>query len=175
MTLRVARTDAFGGADFATTRLRIPWTPEEGLFVFDQFGGATPLEIPMPDDFVKRGTFPYVILSCYDGDTAFLAQRWFDRPIGSWKKIGDVGVDSASVCLTPRSVAERISGDGLTEAEKLVQDAPDLWAQVALDARPTLGVRITSGDGSYPLQLALDPSGAAIGWVLELGIAQTTD
>ena len=62
MTLRVDRTDAFGGVDFSTTRLRIPWTPDEGLFVYDQFGGATPVEIPLPDALVARGTFPYVIL-----------------------------------------------------------------------------------------------------------------
>ena len=54
-----------------------------------------------------------------------------------------------------------------------VHDSPDLWAQVALDARPLLGVRITLGDGAYPLQLALDAQGAVIGWVLELGIAET--
>src|SRR4029079_8914055 len=141
MTLRVPRTDAFGGADFATTRLRIPWTPAEGLFVYDQFGGARPCEVALPDDLVAPGTFPYVILSCHDGDTAFLAQRWFNRPVASWKALEDVGVEYSSVCLTPRSVAERISGNGLSEAERLVMDAPDLWAQVALDARPLLGVR----------------------------------
>ena len=173
MTLRVDRSDAFGGASFATTRLRIPWTPEEGLFIFDQFGGATPFEVPLPDNLVARGTFPYVILSCHDGDTAFLAQRWFDRKIASWSRHGEVSVDSASVCLTPRSIAESISGNGVGEAEKLVHDAPDLWAQVALDGRPLLGVRLTLGDGRFPLQIALDETGAALGWVLELGLAQT--
>jgi hypothetical protein len=174
MSMRVAREAAFGGADFATTRIRIPWSPDEGLFLFDQFGGATPLEIPLPPELVKRGMFPYVILSCFDGDTAFLAQRWFDRPIAGWNLLCHVGVDASSVCLTPRSVAEQISGDGLVEAENLVQNAPDLWAQVALDARPVLGVRITVGDGSYPLQIALDAAGAPLGWVLELGIAETS-
>jgi hypothetical protein len=172
MTLRVSRTDAFGGAGFATTRLRIPWTPEEGLFLFDQFRGAAPSEIPLPEALVARGTFPYVILSCHDGDTAFLAQRWFDRPVASWTVHGELGIDSASVCLTPRSIAEEISGNGLADAEKLVLDAPDLWAQVALDGRPLLGVRITLGDGTYPLQIAHDADGEAIGWVLELGVAQ---
>ena len=174
MKLRVARTDAFGGADFATTRLRIPWTTAEGLFLYDPFGGATPLEIPLPADLVARGMFPYVILSCHDGDTAFLAQRWFDRPVGSWQLLAHVGVDSASVCLAPRTVAERITGAGLAEAERFVHDAPDLWAQVALDARPLLGVRVTLGDGAYPLHVALDGEGSAIGWVLELGVTETT-
>lgn len=174
MTLRVPRKDAFGGADFATTRLRIPWTTAEGLFIFDQFGGAAPLEVPMPDDFVARGTFPYVILSLHDGETVFVAQRWFDRPIASWRLLAHVDVDSSTICLTPRSIAERISGDGLAEAEKLVLEAPDLWAQVALDARPAIGIRITAGDGSYALQLALDAAGSALGWVLELGIVEAT-
>ena len=174
MTWRVPRTDAFGGANFATTRLRVPWSPADGLFLFDQFGGAAPVEVPLHPDLVKRGTFPYVILSCHDGDSAFLAQRWFDRPIGSWKLGGELSVDSASLCLTPRAVAERITGNGLAEAEKLVQDATDLWAQVALDGHPVLGVRVTVGDGTYPLHIALDDLGAPMGWVLELGIAETT-
>jgi hypothetical protein len=174
MTWRVDRSEAFGGASFATSRLRIPWAPDEGLFIFDQFGGGSPLEVPLPDALVGRGTFPYVILSCHDGDTAFLAQRWFDRPIAAWHLHGEVGVDSASVCITPRSIAERISGRGLAEAEKLVHDAPDLWAQVALEGRPLLGIRTTLGDGSFPLQIALDAASEPIGWVLELGLAQTT-
>ncbi len=174
MTLRVDRTDAFGGASFATSRLRIPWTPQEGLFLFDQFGGATPFEVPLPEGLVARGTFPYVILSCHDTDTAFLAQKWFDRPITSWRLHGEVAVASASVCLTPRSIADSITGNGLADAEKLVNDAPDLWAQVALDGQPLLGVRITVGDGAYPLQIALDERGAPVGWVLELGVAKTT-
>jgi len=174
MTLRVDRNEAFGGSSFATTRLRIPWTPEDGLFVFDQFGGAAPIELPLPESLVARGMFPYVILSCHDTDTAFLAQRWFDRPIASWTLVGEVGVDSATICLTPRTIAESITGNGLGAAEKLVQEAPDLWAQVALDGRPLLGVRVTVGDGSYPLRIALDESGAPVGWVLELGVASTT-
>lgn len=168
------RSDAFGGADFATTRLRIPWSPDEGLFVYDQFGGALPFEVPLPDALIARGTFPYVILSCHDGDSAFLAQRWFDRPIASWRRHTQLGVDSASVCLAPRSIAEKITGNGLADAERLVQAAPDLWAQVSLDGRPLLGVRVSVGDGSYPLQIALDQNGEALGWVLELGLAQTT-
>lgn len=174
MTLRVPRTDAFGGADFATTRVRIPWTPGEGLFLFDQFGGAAPTEVPLPGDLIARGMYPYVILSCHDGESVLLAQRWFDRPIASWKLVHELGVDSASVCLTPRSVAERITGNGLAAAERLVQDAPDLWAQVALDAQPLVGVRVTAGDGTYPLRLGLDASGSGVGWVLELGGVETT-
>jgi len=175
MTLRVPRTDAFGGANFATSRLRIPWTPDEGLVVVDQFGGAAPLEVPLPDALVARGTFPYVILSCFDGNTAFLAQRWFDRPVVAWELLGEVGVDSASVCLAPRTSAHRVSGKGLAEAEQVVHESPDFWAQVAVDARPLLGVRTTLGDGAYPLLLALDDASEPIGWVLELGIAETTD
>jgi hypothetical protein len=112
-----------------------------------------------------------VILSCHDGDTAFLAQRWFDRPIAGWHVQGEVCVDSATVCLTPRSIAERISGKGLAEAETLLHDAPELWAQVALDGRPLLGVRTTFGDGSFPLHIAFDEANEMIGWVLELGLA----
>lgn len=174
MTLRVDRSSAFGGGPFATYGSRIPWTTAEGLFLFDPFGGRPPLEIPLPPSLVARGTFPYVILSCHDGESAFFAQRWFDREIASWRLIDEVGVDSASVCLTPRSVADGITGDGLATAEKLVQDAPDLWAQVALDAHPVMGVRITAGDGAYALRLALDADGASLGWVLELGVATTT-
>jgi hypothetical protein len=55
-----------------------------------------------------------------------------------------------------------------------VHDAPDLWAQVALEGRPLLGIRTTLGDGSFPLQIALDAASEPIGWVLELGLAQTT-
>lgn len=174
MTLRVDRSEAFGGSSFATTRLRIPWSPEDGLFVFDQFGGAVPIEVPLPGSLVARGMFPYVILSCHDTDSAFLAQRWFDRPIASWLLHGHLGVDSATICLTPRTIAESISGSGLEAAEQLVREAPDLWAQVALDGRPLLGVRVTVGDGNYPLHIALDPSGEPLGWVLELGVASTT-
>jgi hypothetical protein len=173
MKMCVARTDAFGGADFATTRLRLPWGPDEGLFVFDQFGHASPIEVPLPDDLVRRGMFPYVILSTHDGESALLAQKWFDRPITSWQLIADAGVDAASVCLTPRAVANGISGHGLREAESVVQNAPDLWAQVALDTHPVLGVRITLGDGAYPLRLALDANGVGVGWVLELGVVET--
>lgn len=144
-----------------------------GAFLFDPFGGAKPCEIALPPNLVARGTFPYVVLSCHDGESAFLGQRWFDRDIASWRLIDELGVDSASVCLTPRSVADRITGDGLSAAKKLVQDAPDLWAQVALDGHPVLGVRITRGDGAYPLQLALDAKRSAVGWVLELGLATT--
>ena len=172
------RSEAFGGGNFSTTRLRIPWTPEEGLFLYDQFGGALPLEVPLPDALVARGTFPYVILSCHDGDTAFLAQRWFDRPIASWKLLNQVSVAShgagASVCLAPRSIAEKISGNGLAEAERLVQAAPDLWAQVSLDGRPLLGVRVSRGDGTYALHIARDQNNEALGFVLELGIAEGT-
>jgi hypothetical protein len=168
MASRVDRTEAFGGGSFATYRLRIPWTTGDGLFLFDQFGGATPREVPLPPQLVARGTFPYVVLSCDDGESAFLAQRWFDREIVAWRRIDELSVDSACVCLTPRAVAEGISGDGLSAAEKLVQDAPDLWAQVALDGHPLLGIRITAGDGQYPLYLAVDAAGASLGWVLEL-------
>jgi hypothetical protein len=174
MSWRVARSDAFGGASFSTTRLRIPWAPSDGLFVYDTFGGAAPIELPLPEELVARGTFPYVILSCHDLDAAFLAQRWFDRPITSWHLLAHVQVGRTTVCLTTRSTATTLSGAGLVEAERLVNDAPDLWAQVALDAQPVLGVRVTRGAGTYPLHLALDETGTPVGWVLGLGVAETT-
>jgi hypothetical protein len=175
MAMRVPRTDAFGGASFATSRLRLPFGPEEGLFVFDRLGEGAPLEVPLPASLVGRGTFPYVILSSFDGDTAFLAQRWVDRPVAAWQALGAARVSSASVCLTPYQVATRPSRDGLVEAARVVRSAPDLWAPLALEGGPLLGVRITQGNGAYPLSLACGASGEAVGWVLEFGLAETTD
>ncbi|MCA9597842.1 MAG: hypothetical protein KC776_31235, partial [Myxococcales bacterium] len=81
----------------------------------------------------------------------------------------EVLVDAASVCATSRTTATSISGDDLVEAEDALF-AADYWVQTSLDGVPILAIKITVGDGAFPLYLAKSATGESVGWMLELGL-----
>lgn len=159
------RKDAFR----ATQRIPVAWRPADGLWVFDQFGGAAPYEIELPDDVRHQRALPDLQLSMdEEGETWFVAQRWFEGDVAWWELVEEIDVDSASVCFTPRAIAEGISGDDLAAAEAALRASHAPSAQLSLDRHPLVAIRLTHGDGSYPLFMALDADRREIGWVLDL-------
>ncbi|MBI5496957.1 MAG: hypothetical protein HY904_18225 [Deltaproteobacteria bacterium] len=153
---------------FSVRTLPVPWRVPDGLHVFDQFGGGEPWEIPLPADLVDM---PPLRLMEAGPETIFLAQRFRQGAIERFEEVTVVDVDRASVCVTPRKIVEGISGEGLFEADDrlVASDAP--WMQFTLDSIPALAIKVSLGDGAYPLWNALDGTGRVVGWVLDMGQA----
>jgi hypothetical protein len=161
-----------GSPTLVATRIRVPWGATGGLFLFDQFGGAAPYEITLPEEV--EGQLPDLVLTELAHETAFLAQRWTAQPIASWRAVATLSVDSASICVTTRKTAQGITGEGLLEADDALQESETSWLQTSLDGQPVLGVRISGGDGDYTLRIAEDGDGSPVGWVLHFGIVSTS-
>ena len=118
---------------------------------------------------MRAGALPPLLLGIRAEDTVFLGQQWLPGDVATWEPLPEVLVDAASVCATSRTTATSISGDDLVEAEDALF-AADYWVQTSLDGVPILAIKITVGDGAFPLYLAKSATGESVGWMLELGL-----
>src|SRR5262249_30363742 len=116
-----------------------------------------------------------VVFYTLGAEPAFLAQRFVDRPVTHWKRLAEIGVDSASVCVVPRMVVENVDGGELQHAEESMRARTDeRWQSLQVGTTPILGFDVCD-DGTYDLYMGLDADDACAAWVLVLGATEQPD
>lgn len=106
------------------------WEPTEGLVAFDAAGGNRPQTMVIPGGVT---TLPTLDVVTERSEVVFLSMRWSAARVTRWVRIGELGIDSASVCVGPEALlrvdAERYRAleDALRGAERAEAWA---WADV---------------------------------------------